>query len=62
MTASVHGSYRLEHAVYESSWRSEVLIPPERIEKGAFWFPDSDYSDAVLNKKLISDKGRSWDI
>ena len=62
VTAAVHGSYRLEHAVYEASWRSEVLIPPERIEKGAFWFPESDYSDAVLNKKLISDKGRSWDI
>ena len=61
VTAAVAGSLPLEHAVYEASWRSNVLIPPERIEKGLFWFPDTGISEPVLNKDLIRKRGRSWD-
>ena len=58
--AAVSGASLLEHAVYEASWRSDVLTPPERVEKGLFWFPDTKNSDVVLNRELVSKRGRSW--
>ena len=60
VTAAVAGSSLLEHAVYEAPWRSDVLTPPERIEKGLFWFPDTKNSDVVLNRELVIKRGRSW--
>ena len=61
VTASVSESMPLEHAVYEASWRSEVLVPPERIERGRFWFPDGVDNGAVLNMDMVKLLGTSWE-
>ena len=60
VTAAVAGSMPLEHAVYEATWRAEVLSPLERIENGRFWFPERGDSGAELNMDLVRAKGRSW--
>ena len=61
VTAAVSGSMPLEHAVYEASWRQEVLTPPERIKNGRFWFPDGGDNGAVLNMDLIKRRGTTWE-
>ena len=39
-TAVMPGAIRLEHAVYEADWRSELVLPHERFEGGRLWMPD----------------------
>lgn len=60
VTAAVPGSMPLEHAVYEASWRSELMSPPEKIEGGRFWFPGGTGSGAALNAEIISRYGTTW--
>ncbi len=60
VTAAMPGSMSLEHAVYEVSWRAELMSPPERIEGGRFWFPGGSGIGAALNAEIVSRYGTTW--
>jgi galactonate dehydratase len=60
VSAAVDGAMPLEHAVYESDWRADILEPSEIVREGRLWFPDSAGLGAVLNNDLVNRFGRSW--
>lgn len=60
VTAAVEGAMPLEHAVFESEWRAELLEPPERVEGGRLWFPEGSGLGARLNDELLRRFGRRW--
>ena len=59
-TAAMPGAIHLEHAVYESDWRAEVVLPYERVEGGRLWLPDGVGLGAVLNETMVKRYGRYW--
>jgi len=60
VTAALGSDLPLEHAVNESLWRKELMLPTERIAQGRFWFPGGSGSGAVLNPEVIKARGRQW--
>ena len=60
-TAAMPGAIHLEHAVYETDWRAEVVLPYERVEGGRLWMPDGVGLGAVLNPEIVERYGRYWD-
>ena len=60
-TAAMPGALHLEHAVYETDWRAEVVLPYERVEGGRLWMPDGVGLGAVLNTEIVERYGRYWD-
>lgn len=60
VSAAVEGAMPLEHAVYESDWRADILEPSEIVRDGHLWFPDGAGLGAVLNHDLVNRFGRSW--
>ena len=61
-TAAMPGAIHLEHAVYETDWRAEVVLPHERVEGGRLWMPDGVGLGAVLNPEIVERYGRYWDL
>ena len=60
-TAAMPGAIHLEHAVYETDWRAEVVIPHERVEGGRLWMPEGAGLGAVLNSETVERYGRYWE-
>ena len=60
-TAAMPGAIHLEHAVYETDWRAEVVEPYERVEGGRLWMPEGAGLGAVLNEAVVKRYGRYWD-
>ena len=60
-TAAMPGAIHLEHAVYETDWRAEVVEPYERVEGGRLWMPEGAGLGAVLNEGVVKKYGRYWD-
>jgi len=52
----------LEHTVYESPWRQDILDPPETIEDGQLLIPKGTGFSVNLNKKTLSKYGVSLQI
>ena len=52
----------LEHAVYESPWRHDILDPPESIVGGQMLLPPGIGFAANLNKKTVSKYGMSLQV
>ena len=52
-TLALSNPSKLEHAVYESPWRHDVLDPPERIVGGQMLLPPGIGFAANLNKKTV---------
>ena len=52
----------LEHAVYESPWRHDILDPPETIVEGQMLLPPGIGFGAKLNKKTVSKYGISLQV
>ena len=61
-TAAMPGAIHLEHAVYETDWRAEVVIPHERVEGGWLWMPEGAGLGAVLNSEIVERYGRYWAV
>ena len=61
-TAAFGPNLPLEHAVYEVSWRADVLEPAERVEGGALVLPDGPGLGARLNERLVAKRGRKWTV
>ncbi|MCY3543956.1 MAG: hypothetical protein OXH22_07935 [Chloroflexi bacterium] len=59
-TAAMPGAIHLEHAVYETDWRAEVVLPYERVESGRLWMPEGVGLGAVLNSEIVERYGRYW--
>jgi galactonate dehydratase len=57
VTAAIPGALALEHAVNETSWRTELLVPSERIERGHLFYPQGTGLGATLNEKLVQRHG-----
>ena len=57
VTAAIPNAMALEHAVDEADWRAELMEPPERIEKGKFWFPEGKGVGARLNAQAVQERG-----
>jgi galactonate dehydratase len=62
VSAAVDGAMPLEHAVYESDWRADILEPSEIVRDGRLWFPDGAGLGATLNRDLVNRFGRSWSL
>ena len=60
-TAAVPNSMPLEHAVYETEWRAELLTPSERVEDGHLYLTDTPGLGAELSWDLVERFGRVWD-
>ena len=61
-TAAFGPNLPLEHAVYEVSWRADVLEPAERVEGGALVLPDGPGLGARLNEGIVEQRGRKWTV
>ncbi|MYE54130.1 MAG: hypothetical protein F4X34_02910 [Chloroflexi bacterium] len=61
-TAAMPGAVHLEHAVYETDWRAELVLPYERVEGGRLWMPDGVGLGAVLNPEIVERYGRYWEV
>lgn len=59
-TAAMPGALHLEHAVYETDWRAEVITPAERVENGRLWMPQGAGLGAALNPAIIQRYGCYW--
>ncbi len=59
-TAAVPNSMPLEHAVYETAWRAELIDPPERVEGGRLWLPSSAGLGTSVNWDILERFGRVW--
>ena len=59
VTGAIPGAMPLEHAVYETEWRAEILDPPERVESGRLFLPSGKGLGASLNFDAISRHGGS---
>ena len=51
VTAAISHSMYLEHPVYETEWRKDVMSPPEDINGGFFWIPEGTGIGASLNEE-----------
>ena len=60
-TAAVRGAMPLEHAVYETDWRADLIDPPERIENGHLILPNTPGIGANLNYDLLRRFGQVWE-
>ena len=60
--AAVECSMALEHAVSEADWRSEVIEPAEVIRDGNIYLPKGLGLGAVLNRKLLVEKGEYFSV
>jgi galactonate dehydratase len=60
VSAAVAGAMPLEHAVYESDWRADLLVPAEIVRDGRLWIPIGAGLGATLNRDLTSRFGRTW--
>lgn len=60
VTAAMPDAMPLEHAVYEATWRAEVLSPPEQVESGRLWIPAGVGLGAALNDVVVDRRGRRW--
>ncbi len=60
VSAALPGSMPLEHAVYEATWRSEVLSPSEVVKDGRLTIPSGPGLGATLNQSLINQRGKRW--
>jgi len=61
-TAAMPEAIHLEHAVYETDWRAEVVLPYERVESGRLWMPDGVGLGAELNPEIVERYGHYWDV
>ena len=59
-TAAVPDSMPLEHAVYETEWRADLLVPRERVEDGHLYLTHSPGLGAELDWELVQRFGRVW--
>ena len=60
-TAAMPGAIHLEHAVYETDWRAELVLPYERVEGGRLWMPDGVGLGAALNAEIVERYGHYWE-
>ena len=60
-TAAVPNSMPLEHAVYETEWRADLIAPRERVEDGHLYLTDTPGLGAELAWDLVERFGRVWD-
>jgi galactonate dehydratase len=60
VAAAVQDSMPLEHAVYETDWRADLLEPAERVEGGRLWFPPGHGLGARLNDEMVDRFGSRW--
>jgi galactonate dehydratase len=51
----------LEHAVYESEWRREVLEPFEEIREGELIIPDGPGLGGRVDPVMVEMRGRRWE-
>jgi galactonate dehydratase len=59
-TAAFGNKRPLEHAVYETDWRHEVLEPFENIEDGFLVLPDGYGLGARVDPVAVVMRGRAW--
>ena len=50
----------MEYAAHEADWRSELMSPPERIERGRLILPEGPGLGATLNWDEVRRRGRVW--
>ena len=50
----------MEYAAHEADWRSELMSPPERIERGRLILPEGPGLGATLNWDEVRSRGRAW--
>ena len=60
VSAALPGSMLLEHAVYEATWRAEVLYPAEVVNGGRLTVPSGPGLGATLNQSVINQRGKRW--
>ena len=60
VTAAVPGALPLEHAVGEVGWRSNLIVPAERIEAGCLLLPPGPGLGAALDLPSVRRHGRIW--
>lgn len=60
VSAAVDGAMPLEHAVYETDWRADILEPSENVRDGRLWIPAGAGLGATLNRDLTERFGRTW--
>ncbi|MDA0769752.1 MAG: hypothetical protein BZY79_02575 [SAR202 cluster bacterium Casp-Chloro-G4] len=60
VTAALPEALPLEHAVYEASWRSEVMSPAELVKDGRLWMPSGFGLGATLDDAVIAKRGKRW--
>lgn len=58
VTAALPHSLALEHAVYETPWRADLIEPPERIECGRLRIPPGPGLGARLDQRAVERYGR----
>ena len=51
--AAVSSSYKLEHAISEVDWRSQIVDPSEVINQGRFHIPDGPGIGANLIEEFL---------
>ena len=61
VSAAVDGAMPLEHAVYETDWRADILEPSEIVRDGRLWIPAGAGLGATLNRDLANRFGRTWE-
>jgi galactonate dehydratase len=60
VSAAVDAAMPLEHAVYESDWRDDLLEPSENVRDGRLWLPAGAGLGATLNRDLVNRFGKTW--
>ena len=50
----------MEYAAHEADWRSELMNPPERIERGRLILPEGAGLGASLDWDEVRRRGRAW--
>ncbi|MCI0886861.1 MAG: hypothetical protein J4N30_01515, partial [Chloroflexi bacterium] len=58
--AALRDAMSLEHAVYEVSWRAELLSPAEVVKDGMLWIPLGPGLGATLDGAVIDRRGKRW--
>lgn len=60
VSAALPGSMPLEHAVYEATWRAEILSPEEVVKDGRLIIPSGPGLGATLTRSVINQRGKRW--
>ena len=60
VTAAMPSALPLEFGVYECSWRTELLDPPEHIHNGRLHLPAGPGLGARLNPAALQRRGQTW--